>query len=87
MIEEVCDIIGDIEIIRVHGSANFGPRVTPRDVVNEGVAKCAVGYGCGSTQLHILRDHRLITVSACLTKKGKRYARAMGLYQAWVETQ
>lgn len=76
-------IIADNEIIRVHAHANFGS-TTPREVVNDGVTKCAVGYGCGSTQIQILREHGLVYrtkgYSPGLTKKGKEYARALSLY-------
>lgn len=79
---ELAKIISDDEIARVHAHANFGS-MSPREVVNEGVRKTAVGYHCGSTQLHILRDHGLVTKpspgsSDCdLTKKGKNYARVL----------
>lgn len=80
MSEKPEEIISDKEIIRVHGYANFGS-MTPRDVVNDGVRKYAVGYSGGSTQAAILREHGLITKTrgyqADLTKKGKRYARAI----------
>lgn len=75
-------IISDEEIIRVHAYANFGS-MTPRDVVNDGVRKYAVGFTGGSTQVAILREHGLITkpngagYRANLTEKGKRYARAI----------
>jgi hypothetical protein len=76
------DIISDDEVVRVHGYANFGS-MTPREVVNDGVRKYAVGYTGGSTQVAILREHGLITQTkgagyrANLTEKGKRYARAI----------
>jgi hypothetical protein len=76
------EIISDEEIVRVHGNANFGA-MDPREVVNDGVRKTAVGYHCGSTQLHILRDHGLVTKprpgssDTDLTKKGKAYARSI----------
>ena len=78
--ELLAAIISDEEIIRVHGHANFGS-MSPREVVNDGVWKSAVGYHCGHTQFSILRDHGLITkpkgmsYDVNLTKKGKRYAR------------
>lgn len=81
-------IVSDEEIARVHGRADFGPTMTPRYVVNEGVRKYAVGYTSGYTQLTILLEHGLITkprpgrYEASLTKKGKRYARALGMYHA-----
>lgn len=82
-VDVLAEIISDAEIVRVHGHANFGPTMTPRDVVNEGVLKYAIGYHSGHTQLTILLEHGLITkprpgsYDASLTKKGKRYARAL----------
>lgn len=76
------DIISDAEITRVHGHANFGS-MDPRQVVNDGVRKTAVGYHCGQTQFCILREHGLITKprgmshDVSLTKKGKKYGRAL----------
>lgn len=75
------DIVTDAEVIRVHAYANFGP-MSPREVVNDGVRKYAVGYSGGHTQQCILYEHGLIGkpkgYSANLTKKGKEYARALG---------
>lgn len=82
-LKRVAEVVSDEEIARVHGRANFGPTMTPRDVVNEGVLKYAIGYHSGHTQLCILLEHGLITkprpgrYDASLTKKGKRYARAL----------
>tara|TARA_R110000782_G_C14663387_1_gene398112 strand:- start:410 stop:682 length:273 start_codon:yes stop_codon:yes gene_type:complete len=79
---EAHDIITDEELARVHGNAKFGS-MTPRNVVNDGVRKYAVGYQGGSTQVTILREHGLISkpkncgYKANLTEKGKRYARAI----------
>jgi hypothetical protein len=76
------EIISDEEIARVHGHANFG-YMSPREVVNDGVRKYAVGFTGGATQLAILREHGLITkpkgisYNADLTKKGKAYARSI----------
>lgn len=76
------EIIPDAEIIRVHGNANFGS-TTPREVVNDGVRKYAVGYSGGHTQLRILLEHGLIRKpkpgkhGSSLTEKGKRYARSI----------
>jgi hypothetical protein len=75
-------IITDEQIIKVHAYANFGS-MTPREVVNDGVKKYAVGYTGGSTQVAILREHGLITApknagyKANLTEKGKLYARSI----------
>ena len=80
---ELSAIISDEEIARVHGHANFGPSITPREVVNEGVREYAVGYHSGYTQLTILLEHGLITrprpgrYDVNLTKKGKKYARVL----------
>lgn len=73
------DIISDEEVERIHAHANFGS-MTPREVLEDGVRKYAVGYNGGFTQMTILREHGLITkpkgYTANLTEKGKRYARA-----------
>lgn len=80
--EKLTEIVSDAEIVRVHGYANFGS-MSPREVVNDGVLKTAVGYHCGHTQFSILREHGLVTkprlgsYDAHLTKKGKAYARAL----------
>lgn len=80
--EKLAEIVSDDEIAKVHGYANFGA-MTPREVVNDGVRKTAVGYHCGHTQFTILREHGLITkppagsYDANLTKKGKAYARVL----------
>ena len=66
------DIISDEEIERVHANANFGS-MGKRQVVNQGVLKCASGYHQGSTSNHILRDHGLVTKNYRLTNKGQRY--------------
>lgn len=82
-VDRLAEIISDAEIARVHGHADFGPTMSPRDVVNEGVLKYAIGYHSGHTQLTILLEHGLITkprpgsYDASLTKKGKKYARAL----------
>lgn len=84
------EIISDEEIARVHGHANFGT-LSPREVVNDGVRKYAVGFQGGHTQLCILREHGLITkprsgsYQANLTMKGKRYARS--IYRDTAPTQ
>jgi hypothetical protein len=82
MTELPSDIISDAEIERVHGYANFGG-IKKRTVVDEGVLKYAFGYSGGSTQLSILLEHGLIRkprsmhYDSDLTKKGKRYLRAV----------
>lgn len=82
---DLSSIVSDAEVIRVHGHANFGS-MTPREVVNDGVRKAAVGYHTGHTQFCILREHGLITkprgmsYDFSLTKKGKRYARSLSIF-------
>ena len=66
------DIISDEEIERVHANANFGS-MGKRQVVNQGVLKCASGYSQGYTSKQIIREHGLVTKDYRLTKKGKRY--------------
>jgi len=69
---EMQEIINDEEIERVHGNANFGS-ISKRDVVNQGVLKCASGYYQGGTSTKICEEHGLITKTYNLTPKGKMY--------------
>lgn len=71
------EIISDLEIIKVHGNANFGTSA-PRDVVNGCLLKAACGYGIGSTATAIILEHELVTQSSKarkfkLTDKGRKY--------------
>lgn len=75
------DVISD-EDIAAHHSDTFGPSMTPRGVVNEGVLKVALGYHQGSTMRSILRAHELVEpydhgLNTRLTKRGYEYLRAM----------
>lgn len=75
------EIISDEELIRVHANANFGT-MTPREVVDEGVRKIAVGFSSGYTMMTILMEHGLLlkpqgNKPPQLTAKGKTYARAI----------
>ena len=69
------DIIPDSKLVEFH-VGNFGA-MSMRDVVRDGVVKSALGYDYGQTMFMILREHKLITMDKNLTKKGKRYARAL----------
>lgn len=73
---KVHEIVSDRDMVVVHANAHFG-NMTMRRVLAEGVVKAAMGWDFGSTQFHILREHKLITKDKALTKKGKRYARAL----------
>lgn len=66
------DIISDEEIERVHANANFGS-MGKREVVNQGVLKCASGYSQGHTSNQIIKEHGLVTEKYRLTRKGQRY--------------
>ena len=46
------EIITDEEIERVHANANFGS-IGKRQVINQGVLKCACGYYQGHTSTQI----------------------------------
>lgn len=73
MAHDVKEIITDEEIEKVHGDANFGPALTKREVVNQGVLKCASGYYQGHTSTQIIKEHGLINSDYELTAKGKAY--------------
>lgn len=66
------EIISDEEIERVHNNANFGD-MEKREVVNQGILKCASGYYQGSTSRQIIKEHGLINDKYELTSKGKAY--------------
>ncbi len=66
------EIITDEEIERVHANANFGS-MSKRDVVNQGVLKCASGYYQGHTSTQIIKEHGLVNDKYKLTVKGKKY--------------
>lgn len=72
MTQKTEEIITDEEIDRVHANANFGS-MGKRQVVNQGVLKCASGYYQGSTYTQIIKEHGLINERYKLTPKGKAY--------------
>ena len=72
MATEAEEIIPDEEIERVHANANFGS-MDKRQVVNQGVLKCASGYYQGSTSTQIIKEHGLIDDNYQLTPKGRMY--------------
>lgn len=65
-------LISDDEIDRVHANANFGS-MDKREVVNQGVLKCASGFRQGSTSTAIIKEHGLINNNYKLTEKGRNY--------------
>lgn len=69
---EMQELIPDEEIEKVHANANFG-RMSKREVVNQGVLKCASGYHQGSTSMSIIKEHGLINDRYELTAKGRMY--------------
>lgn len=72
MSNKASEIITDEEIDRVHANANFGG-LTKREVVNQGVLKCASGYYQGHTSTQIITEHGLIDDKYQLTAKGRAY--------------
>ena len=72
MADSVKDIISDEDIERVHANANFGS-MDKRQVVSQGVLKCASGYYQGSTSMQIIKEHGLIDDKYRLTPKGRMY--------------
>lgn len=83
MTSETAKIISDVEIDRVYGNANFGPSMTKRQVIADGVIKYSLGFTSGYTQICILVEHGLIkqpksgSYRSTLTPKGREYLRAM----------
>lgn len=70
--DTVHEIIPDEQIDKVHANANFGS-MQKREVVNQGVLKCASGYWQGSTSRQIIMEHGLVSDTYELTAKGKAY--------------
>jgi len=66
------EIITDDEIVCVHANANFGG-MDKREVVNQGVLKCASGLYQGHTSTQIIKEHGLIDSEYKLTPKGRAY--------------
>lgn len=72
IVDDPREIISDEEIERIHANANFGG-MEKREVVNQGVLKCASGYYQGSTSTQIIKEHGLVDAEYKLTPKGKTY--------------
>lgn len=72
MAHDVKEIISDEEIEKIHANSDFGG-MSKRDVVNQGVLKCASGYYQGHTSTQIITKHGLITKDYELTAKGRAY--------------
>lgn len=66
-------LITDEEITVSFGYANFGKGKTPRQLVNEGLAKHKVGYETGHTMQCILTELGLISKPKELTVMGEKY--------------
>lgn len=66
------EIITNEEIERVHGNADFGG-MGKREVVDQGILKCASGYYQGHTSTQIITEHGLVTKEYELTPKGRTY--------------
>lgn len=71
-IEKEQEIISDAEIDIVHANANFGS-MDKRQVVRQGVLKCASGYYQGHTSTQIIKEHGLVDEKYRLTAKGRMY--------------
>lgn len=68
----VSDIVTDKQIEEAFKGTNFGAR-TPRELIRNGVLKCACGYYTGHTIGVILNELGLITEKGNPTRKGKEY--------------
>ena len=67
------EIINDEQINIVHANANFGGVLSNRDIVNQGVLKCACGYYQGHTSTQIIKEHGLVDKDYKITRKGQEY--------------
>ncbi len=75
-------IVSDDEIAKEHWG-NFGPDISPREVVNLGVASYGWGHTTGHTMMQILLAHKLVKkprpgkYKSKLTERGKLYFAAL----------
>lgn len=70
--DDKLEIVPDNELMAAFGNANFGG-MTPREVLDFAVLKCASGYYQGHTSTQLCEKLGLITPSYELTHKGKAY--------------
>lgn len=80
------ELLSEEDVIKVHAYANFGHQ-SPRNVVDEGVLKTALGYHHGSTARAILLEHGLMRETGDrarpgLTAAGARYLNVLFPRQA-----
>jgi hypothetical protein len=73
------ELVTDEELRIAYANANFGP-MSPREVIKQGLLKCAGCWHQGHTSQQILIELGLISKNYKLTKKGGRY-----LYRAFPE--
>lgn len=71
-LERESEIVSDGELAQAFGNANFG-NMTPRDVVRQGVLKCASGFYQGHTSMTICKELGLIDHQYEVTAKGRQY--------------
>ncbi|WP_443701361.1 hypothetical protein [Pseudomonas sp.] len=69
---EELEIVSDAEIDSAMLHTNFGGMAN-RDVVRQGVLKCASGYHQGHTSMTICKDLGLISHEYEVTAKGRQY--------------
>lgn len=69
---ELANFVADHEINEVFANPNFGS-VSNREVVKQGLLKCAGRFYQGHTSKTILMELGLIGKNYTLTKKGARY--------------
>lgn len=72
--QKVEEIVTDQELNEIWGNANFGDKLTKRDIVKGALLKCASGFYTGHTAKNIVAELGLVNkVKWTLTKKGKLY--------------
>lgn len=69
----VQEIVTDVELDSVWGSANFGT-MSKREVIKDSLLKCLGGYKTGYTATSIVKELGLVFANKWdLTKKGREY--------------
>lgn len=66
------EIVTDADLDKAYGQANFAG-MSKRDVIRQGVLKCASGFYQGQTSKTICQDLGLIDQEYRVTPKGREY--------------
>lgn len=69
---DLASYVTDVELDKAFANANFGS-ISKREVIKQGLLKCAGRFYQGQTSKQILQELGLVGKGYTLTKKGARY--------------